>query len=104
MHGDVVAAARVLLGVPGVARRTICRRMIGEAHTAHRYFRRFGKSHELWGDGSLMAAAHKRILLPEPGFSDTGYCGCFEMVLHELIDWRARRQVSPARPLSRARK
>ncbi|WP_372884790.1 hypothetical protein [Shimia sp.] len=97
MHGDVVAAARALLGVPEAARRSLCRRMIAEAHAAHRYFRRFGKSHLLWGDGSLMATAHKRVLRPEPGFSDTPYCGCVEMVLHELIEWRAARRVSPRR-------
>ncbi len=97
MHGDVVAAARVLIGVPDTARHRLCQRMINEAHAAHRYFRRFGKSHLLWGDGSLMAAAHKRRLMPEPGFSDTRYCGCVEMVLHELIEWRAARQVSQRR-------
>lgn len=92
MHGDVVAAARALLTVPEVARLILCRRMISEAHAAHRYFRRFGHSHALWGDGSLMSAAHKRILHPEPGFSDSAYCACVEMVLHELIEWRAARQ------------
>lgn len=97
MHGDVVAVARVLLGVPDVTRRSLCCRMISEAHAAHRYFRRFGKSHALWGDGSLMAAAHKRQLRPEPGLSDTDYCGCVEMVLHELIEWRAARHVSQTR-------
>lgn len=97
MHGDVASAARVLIGVPETMRQSLCRRMICEAHAAHRYFRRFGRAHLLWGDGSLMAAAHKRRLLPEPGFSDSGYCGCMEMVLHELIEWRAARQVSRRR-------
>lgn len=95
MHGDVVAAARVLRALPEPARRPLCRRMIDEAHAAHRYFRRFGRSHVRWGDGSLMAAAHKRTMPPEPGFSDTIYCSCVEMVLHELIAWRAARQISP---------
>lgn len=97
MHGDVVAAARVLLGVRDDGRRSVCRRMIVEAHAGHRYFRRFQRPHLLWGNGSLMSAAFKRQMLPEPGFSDTQYCGCFEMVLHELMAWRADRQVSPGR-------
>ena len=97
MHGDVVAAARVLLGVRNDARRGVCRRMIVEAHAAHRYFRRFQRPHARWGDGSLMSAAYKRRLEPEPGFSNTQYCGCFEMVLHELMARRADRQVSPGR-------
>lgn len=97
MHGDVAAAARVLLGIPEHCRRRLCRQMIVEAHAAHRFFRRFGYAHAVWGDGSLMAAAHKRVLRPEPGFSDNSYCGCVEMVLHELIEWRAARQPNPAR-------
>lgn len=102
MHGDVVAAARVLLGAPCDARRELCCRMIAEAHAAHRYFQRFRRSHALMGDGSLMSAAYKRSVVPEPGFSDTTYCRCFEIVLHELIAWRADRQsnrgcISPGR-------
>lgn len=97
MHGDVVAAARVLLGVPKGARRSLCRRMIHEAHCAHHYFRRFGRSHLFWGDGSLMSAAHKRTLSPEPGFSDTSYCRCVEMVLNELVSWREERRIIPER-------
>ncbi|WP_299353006.1 hypothetical protein [uncultured Shimia sp.] len=97
MHGDVVAAARALLALPESGRRRACQRMIHEAHCAHRYMRRFGRAHALWGDGSLMATAHKRVLLPEPGFSDTRYCGCVEMVLHELIEWRAARQITRGR-------
>lgn len=92
-----MAAARVLLAVSDAARRPLCRRMISEAHAAHRYFRRFGRSHALWGDGSLMTAAGKRCMPPEPGLSDTTYCGCMEMVLHELIEWRAARQISRTR-------
>ena len=94
MHGDVVAAARVLLGLPEQRRRRLCRQMIDEAHAAHRFFRRFGQAHIVWGDGSLMAAAHKRMMQPEPSFSDSVYCACVEMVLHELIEWRAARRAS----------
>lgn len=94
MHGDVVAAARVLLGLPEHCRRHLCRQMIEEAHAAHRFFRRFGQAHSVWGDGSLMSAAHKRMMQPEPSFSDTVYCACVELVLHELIEWRAGRQAN----------
>ena len=97
MHGDVVAAARVLLGVPERRRRHFCRQMIEEAHAAHRFFRRFRQAHTVWGDGSLMAAAHKRRMQPEPSFSDNVYCACVELVLHELIEWRAARRASPVR-------
>lgn len=91
MHGDVVSAARVLLALPRAMRATACRRMICEAHAAHHYFKRFGRSHLLWGDGSLMSAAGHHAMLPEPGFSDVDYCHCFEQVLAALIDWRLSR-------------
>lgn len=92
-----MTAALVLLGVPDETRQSLCRRMIVEAHAAHRYFRRFGRSHALWGDGSLMSCALKRTVPPEPGFSDSQYCGCMEMVLHELSTWRTARQVTHGR-------
>lgn len=92
MHGDVVAAARVLLALPSERRQEVCRSLIEQADAAHRYFKRFGHSHRLWGDGSLMAAAGQRPMRPEPGFSDLEYCLCFEMVLCALIDWRLSRR------------
>mgnify|MGYP007046310310 CR=1 FL=1 len=94
MHGDVVAAARVLLALPSTRRGSTCRRMIAEADAAHRYSKRFGRSHALWGDGSLMSAAGFHAMCREPGFSDLDYCQCFEMVLNALIDWRLSRQHS----------
>ena len=92
MHGDVVAAARVLLAQPRKMRETTCRRLIDEADAAHRYFKRFGHSHGLWGDGSLMSAAGQHPMRPEPGFGDQDYCQCFELVLSTLIDWRLSRR------------
>ena len=92
MHGDVVAAARVLLALPPQARDRACRRMIVEAHAAHLYAKRFGRSHFLWGDGSLMSAAGGHPMRPEPGFSNLDYCLCFEQVLRALIDWRLSRK------------
>ncbi|MCW8843558.1 MAG: hypothetical protein OQK00_09105 [Rhodobacteraceae bacterium] len=94
MHGDVVAAARVLFALPNAMRADTCRRMIVEADAAHRYFKRFDHSHSLWGDGSLMAAAGQRPMPPEPGFGDLDYCRCFEQVLTALIDWRLSRMHS----------
>lgn len=56
--------------------------------------RKTGRCHPLWGNGSLMGAARKRMLAPEPGFDDPEYCRCFEMVLEALI---ARRAHAPGR-------
>lgn len=85
LYGDVSSAARVLVRARPEDRRRLCDRLIGEAEAADRHMRRTGRAHPLWGNGSLMAAARKRVLAPEPGFDDPDYCQCFEMVLRALI-------------------
>lgn len=85
LHGDVSNAARALLNVPGVLRRELCEKMIREAEAADIFARREGRLHPLWGNGSLMSAARKRVLADEPGFDNPVYCRCFEMVLQGLI-------------------
>jgi len=93
LHGDVTSAARVLLAVPMGLRHDTCKRMIREAHMADAHVRKNGTLHPFWGNGSLMSAARQRPLAAEPGFDDTEYCGCFEIVLKCLIDSR----LSPSR-------
>lgn len=85
LHGDVSSAARVLLNVPTVVRAGLCARMIDEAEAADVYFQSTGRSHMVWGNGSLMGAARKRVLADEPPFSCLDYCACFEMVLRAII-------------------
>lgn len=93
LHGDVSSAARVLLCMPDADRRSACQRMILEAEAAERHMRRWRRAHPLWGNGSLMSAARKRMLADEPGFDDADYCLCFETVLRCLIE----RQINSAR-------
>ncbi|MCE8511784.1 hypothetical protein KBY24_04375 [Ruegeria pomeroyi] len=93
LHGDVSAAARALLHAPAGTRRSLCRRMLSEAEMADAHVRATGRLHPLFGNGSLMSAARKRVLADEPGFDDPGYCRCFEIVLSALI----HRQISRAR-------
>lgn len=85
LHGDVCAAARVLLNAPALGREVLCRRMIAEAEVADRHVQRAGQMHPLFGNGSLMSAARKRVLADEPGFDNRDYCLCFETVLRVLI-------------------
>ncbi len=85
LHGDVSAAARVLLNAPALGREVLCRRMIAEAEIADRHVHRTGRMHPLFGNGSLMSAARKRVLADEPGFDNRDYCLCFETVLRALI-------------------
>lgn len=91
LHGDVSNAARALLYVPHALRRRLCDRMIMESQAADEYVRETGHIHPLWGNGSLMSAARKRMLADEPGFDDADYCACFEMVLRRLVAWRTNR-------------
>lgn len=93
LPGDVSNAARALLCVPRGMRAGLCARMIGEAEAADEYARRMGRLHPLWGNGSLMSAARKRMLADEPTFDDVEYCECFEQVLRGLIE----RRLSPRR-------
>jgi len=100
LHGDVSNAARALLNVPQMLRTDLCARMIQEAELADDFARREGRLHPMFGNGSLMSAARKRMLADEPSFDDAEYCACFEMVLRGLIDRRvgSKRNDPEARP------
>jgi hypothetical protein len=88
LHGDVSSAARALLVVPEAGRAALCARMIAEAEAADRHVQMQGVLHPLWGNGTLMAAARKRVLADEPNFDNPDYCHCFETVLQGLIRTR----------------
>ena len=53
--GDLLVAASVI-GAASDPRRTT-QTLLAEADAAHRYAKRFGRPHPLWGNGSLMARA-----------------------------------------------
>ena len=91
LHGDISNAARALLYVPEALRASLCERMIQESEAADEYVGRVGRLHPMWGNGSLMSAARKRMLADEPTFDDIEYCACFEMVLRRLTEWRINR-------------
>ncbi|WP_267139209.1 DUF7742 family protein [Anianabacter salinae] len=84
MHGDVVAAARVLKGVPGSLRAALLVRLLRQTEAADRFRRAQGRLHPLWGDGSLMAAALARRPGPEPHLDDADYCDCLALVFTAL--------------------
>ena len=84
-HSDVTAAARVLLGMPVEMRESACARMLREAHWADHFTKRTGRVHQLWGNGSLRAAAYGRRLVPEPAALSAEYCNCLMLVLDHVI-------------------
>ncbi|WP_425101189.1 hypothetical protein [Tropicibacter sp. S64] len=91
LHGDVSAAARVLLMVPACAREALARRLVTQAEAADRYRKRLGKAHPFWGNGTLMAAALGwGRLPPERRLDDPDFAECFVAVLEAL---RGRRNM-----------
>jgi len=97
LHGDVSSMARMLLQVAPSARQTLCARVFCEADWAEAHVRLSGRLHPLWGNGSLMSAARKRVLADEPGFDDIDYCRCFELVLRLLITHQITHQITQRR-------
>lgn len=91
LHGDIVSAARVLLRLPSIERRAIMRQMLDQASIADLYYKRFGRGHPVWGNGSLMAVATMQDMAREPFLDDLVYCSCFVHVFEELIRWRSER-------------
>ncbi len=91
LHGDVVAAARVLLAERPEARAGAFARLLAEADLADRWRRATGRAHPLHGDGSLMAAALAHRPRPEPFLSEADYLECLRVVIEGLI---ARRRAA----------
>lgn len=85
MHGDVVAAARVLRALAPQDRPRAISRLIAEAEAGDRYRKRFGRAHPLFGTGALMSAAARHPRPPEPGLNDVDYLDCLHQVIVALI-------------------
>lgn len=91
LHGDVVAAARVLLKVADDERRRLMWEILWRASVADVYYKRLGRGHVSWGNGSLMAASMSYDMAPEPFLDDPTYCSCWVVVFEVLILWRSER-------------
>lgn len=91
LHGDVSAAARVLLSVPEVDQRELMLQMLERASVADVYYKRLGRGHPVWGNGSLMAVALNYDMTAEPFLDDPAYCRCWVVVFETLIGWRSER-------------
>lgn len=90
LPGDIVALACALLDVPGGARARYCKATFEHAHAAHKYFKRFGRAHGRWGNGSLQSVFSRERLGAEPGYGNVEYCRATAMALLELDAWRRR--------------
>lgn len=82
---DLTLAARALLAVSRDTWPWLARRMVQEATWADKYRKRFGRRHLLWGDGSLRAAAARRVLARETAISDPGMGQAMALMLDVLL-------------------
>lgn len=80
LHGDVISAARVLVGVPPERRRWVLERLFREAEHASRFVQQNARMHPIYGDGSLLAAALRRCPASEPWLDNADYCSCLVLV------------------------
>jgi len=90
LHGDAVAAARVLSALQPAAREGAIARMLSRAEAADAYRRRFARAHPRWGNGSLMAVALSERPAGEPPLDDPDYCRCLACVFLALAARRER--------------
>ncbi len=96
LHGDLVAAARVLLGQPPEGRPAVLARMLDAADRAEAHVARTGRAHPLWGAGCLETAAAHWPMADERWLDDPAYAVCLAMVLGGV----ARRRSSSSGPNS----
>jgi hypothetical protein len=96
MHGDVVAAARVIFAIPGPLRKAELARLLFRTERADVFRMETGRPHPFWGDGSLMSAALINAPPPEPRLDDLDFCSCLAMVFEAIVDMRPNSKLSPA--------
>ncbi len=90
-HGDVRAAARVLLSCPEKDWPLLMARMLEEAHHADCYRKAQGRIHPRLGNGTLMSAAFAMGAAPEPPASDLRYLRALGHVIAAVLDWHEAR-------------
>jgi hypothetical protein len=73
LSGDLIAAAAVLAAAPIASRAELARQILAQTHAAHAYFKRFGRPHALWGDGSLLTRALAFDHRTPPNLSDAAF-------------------------------
>ena len=86
-----VSAARALLCVAETEQRALMQKMLEQASVADVYYKRFGRGHAVWGNGSLLAVAMSYEMADEPFLDDPAYCRCWVVVFEALISWRHER-------------
>jgi hypothetical protein len=66
--GDVMAAAQYVAAMPDCAQASAAAALIARTDAAHRYAKRFGRAHPIWGFGNLQALALLEKPVGAPSF------------------------------------
>ena len=85
---DVEATARALLLLPQERWESCCFRWIQSADVAHRFKKKTGKDHLIWGGGSLadvVPATRARAI----NYNDPNHCSAVVCVLAGLVNFKA---------------
>lgn len=91
-HGDLMAAARAVVGLEVEEQRRALARLFASAHAADIYRKRTGRVHRCWGNGTLYAAAIPAggPVPPQADLSNSAYVAALSVVLEALVVWRTR--------------
>lgn len=91
LAGDMLALADAVRAGQDPAR------LVAEADAAHRYGKRIGRPHPLWGNGSLMARARSGGPLPA-SCPDALWLAALRAAVEAVLDWKLRRWLVCPRP------
>lgn len=83
---DLYHAARAVEAAPLQGREAVCRDLLCRAHVADKYLKRLGKTHPLWGDGSLRGAALAGRREIEHQSMSVDFRACLALVLEVLAE------------------
>jgi hypothetical protein len=89
--GDLMAAAAVLPSAPQGQRAQLAQNILCQTDAAHRYFKRFGRPHPLWGDGSLLTRALASPRRIAPDLSDANFLHLLALMTLALAHHKSSR-------------
>ena len=84
LPGDLIEAATLIAASETCDKSAICATLIDQADAAHRYAKRFGRAHPLWGNGSLMARALAETANRRVAQNSEGFLSALALVAHTL--------------------
>lgn len=81
---DLHMAARALMAVPPADRTTAIKNIVVHAQAADLYRKRLGRSHRLWGNGTLSSACQGHACVRMPSRCDRDFLDCLAVVIQAL--------------------